>query len=181
MSVFPLPKADVAAKVDAARANLQQLLALDAGSLAESKKGKELGGLTGLCELITLASLAESSTAGVTDEGMQLFQEAGASLIESRQSYLLNLGVVGALLLSMVYGESFEMLPEHDAPHTLQILHFVCVQLVLTISLFMLFMSCAMHAHLAFAMPTLEAKLAYVRSTARTNMVSQNGPRELRP
>jgi len=122
-----------------------------------------LGGLEGMGVLLRLASLDTDGNNRITDDEAREFEVVGSRLAEETSSYLLNIGVVAALLLSTFAEASFET-PGDEAGFVVEVLYMISIHLVLAVSLATLYVSSRMWIHINSFLSTGIDRVWYIRS-----------------
>ena len=153
-----------------------EVLRMVQGSKARLKSG--LPAVEQAGPLLVLASLAKNSDGIICPEELALYREEGQRMVDNTLAQLLNLGVVAALLMSIVYPMAWEMVEcADDSPFpgcapagcgrrpcwtasSMQVMP--AFKAMLAISLMILYCCARMYASIAFWMPTLRsAPLVY--------------------
>ena len=96
----------------------------------------KLGGITGVVEKLSLVRIDKNGTNEIDDNEMRLYEDSVMKLVQNTKDQLLNVGVVAALLLSVVYEFALdtEIEPSANIPPTvavvLQTLYALCQRIV---------------------------------------------------
>jgi hypothetical protein len=130
-----------------------------------------LGGLPGVSVLIGLVQLDKDGNSQLSVEEKKQYEVTAQAIVDGVLGHLLNIGVVGALLLSVIFEPALAFVDITDeAPpgsRVFQILALACFQLLLALSIFMLYVASRMYVHLVFDLPNLEARVWYIRRWAK--------------
>ena len=96
----------------------------------------KLGGITGVVEKLSLVRIDKNGTNEIDDNELRLYEDSVMKLVQNTKDQLLNVGVVAALLLSVVYEFALdtEIEPSANIPPTvavvLQTLYALCQRTV---------------------------------------------------
>lgn len=148
----------------------------DLGKWADTKPSNMkvlnlLGGLPGISVLLGLVQLDKDGDSLLSDEEVKQYEVIAKAIVDGVIGHLLNIGVVGALLLSVIFepAMAFVDITDEAVPgaRVFQILAFALFQLLMALSLFMLYVASRMYVHLVFDLPNLEARVWYIRRWAK--------------
>jgi hypothetical protein len=139
---------------------------------------KHVGGHPGIGLRLSMAYFDEDESGQVDNIEVEKFREVAQTLVENSLNQYLNCGVVAALMISIVYDRAFELIEVPDDspwhPETSQIFQriaFVCVQMVLGVSLVTLLISTRMYMFLTVSMPTLEDRMWLIHKKEKLTVV----------
>ena len=114
-----------------------------------------------------LAALDTDGNGRISDSEVDQFYTGGASLVEAYLGSLINSGVVGALILSIIYPMAYESVPVENpfgsSRNLIPTLKFLCLQVSVSLSHSSLFDTAFMYTQMSFFMPTTKAQLWYIR------------------
>jgi len=148
----------------------------DLGKWADTKPSNMkvlnlLGGLPGVSVLLGLVQLDKDGDSLLSDDEIKQYEVIAKAIVDGVIGHLLNIGVVGALLLSVIFepAMAFVDITDEAVPgaRVFQILAFALFQLLMALSLFMLYVASRMYVHLVFDLPNLEARVWYIRRWAK--------------
>ncbi|KAL1521775.1 hypothetical protein AB1Y20_021428 [Prymnesium parvum] len=132
-----------------------------------------LGGSARVCTLLALSSLDSDGDGQLSEDEA----EQAKSLVEATLNSHLNVGVVAALVLSVLFPLAYEekstladlAISEHwGTVEWSDLTSFVAVQLAISASAVSVFMSSRMYAQVSFWLPSLEARLWYISISSST-------------
>jgi hypothetical protein len=158
---------DLIARIHQAKKQLRDYLNETNMHLAEVK----CGGSEGRATKFALASLNDDNDGTLSEKEMEKFEETTKESVEKTLGLLLNSGVVGALILSMLFGLSFNSVT-YATPSVnffgnglcdvIYYLMFIAITISTFGSLLLIFASLRIYTHLAFWLCTTKSKLKYL-------------------
>ena len=120
-----------------ARENIKEFTSIPRENIGElSVLVAKLGGITGVVEKLSLVRIDKNGPNEIDDNEMRLYEDSVMKLVQNTKDQLLNVGVVAALLLSVVYEFALdtEIEPSANIPPTvavvLQTLYALCQRTV---------------------------------------------------
>ena len=123
--------------ISEARENIKEFTSIPRENIGElSVLVAKLGGITGVVEKLSLVRIDKNGTNEIDDNEMRLYEDSVMKLVQNTKDQLLNVGVVAALLLSVVYEFALdtEIEPSANIPPTvavvLQTLYALCQRTV---------------------------------------------------
>jgi len=134
-----------------------------------------LGGCEKACTLMAIAMLDTDGDGVISPADGDEVLEVGRRLVSSNKDFQLNAGLVGALVLSVLYPLAYE---ENDALANLvakehwatqewsDLTSLLAMQTAITTSMLTVLVSSRLYTQLAFWMPTLEAQLWYIDASS---------------
>lgn len=144
------------------------------GFHAQKKVKKSLGQNEGLCSLMQLAVLDEDGDGNLSEAELDQFHEQGQRMIDATLNSFLNQGVVGALVLSIIFPLAADtdlelswngLNGEFDAKFVLNTIGFLALIIAVTLSVLLISATSTMYSQLSFMMPTMSSKLWYMDRT----------------
>lgn len=139
---------------------------------------KRFGGLSGAHDLLVLASIQLDGDR-VTPGEHEKYEKLCQGIVDNTLAQLLNSGIIATFLLAHCFPVQLadvsnpQFIPSLDGAWTnvLQTMQFVCSNLIMVLSLTILFIGANLYTQIAFWMPDLEGKLWCMKKHARMRMV----------
>ena len=134
--------------------------------------------MEGVAILSILANIDRNGDGQIDEADVQLYKACGKELVDATLNFAVNMGVVGALLLSIVFPICLDQLePDAKTPFTettvstLQVMHYMFLQVMAASSFILVYISSRLYAHFAFWVIDLNDRLWYIRRRAPSAMV----------